>query len=169
MEAKRSSGHAWRVNRVGKKAAQGERQAQSSPSKPKKARATKAVRLLLDTSVLIDVLRGRNARKELLVELVRAGHTLSTTSLNIAEVYAGMRPHEESATEALLDELECHELTGRAGRLAGKFISEWKKKGRTLELPATVVAAVSIETKCALVTDNRKGFPMPEIQLYQLP
>jgi predicted nucleic acid-binding protein len=124
------------------------------------------VRLLLDTSVLIDVLRGRNGRKELLVGFLQAGHTLSTTSLNIAEVYAGVRAHEESATEALLDELECHELTGRAGRLAGKFISEWRQKGRTLELPNTVVAAISIERKRVLVTDNRKDFPMQELQLY---
>lgn len=105
----------------------------------------------------------------MLAGLVRAGHTLSTTSLNIAEVYAGMRPHEEPATEALLDALECHELTGRAGRLAGKFISEWRQRGRTLELPDTIVAAVAIEKKCVLITDNRKDFPMPEVQLYPLP
>jgi len=104
----------------------------------------------------------------MLAGFVRAGHTLSTTSLNIAEVYVGMRPHEESSTESLLDQLECHELTGRAGRLAGKFIGEWKQKGRTLELPDTVVAAISIERKCVLVTDNRKDFPMPEVQFYPL-
>jgi len=59
------------------------------------------VKLLLDTSVLIDVLRRRNGRRELLAELVRAGHTLSTTALNIAEVYGGMRPGETAPTEAI--------------------------------------------------------------------
>jgi predicted nucleic acid-binding protein len=127
------------------------------------------MRLLLDTSVLIDVLRARKQRKEMLAEFLRAGHTLSTTSLNIAEIYAGMRPHEESATEAFLNELECHELTGSAGRLAGKFIGTWKRKGRTLRLPDTVVAAISVEKRCVLVTDNRKDFPMSEVQLLPLP
>src|SRR5256885_11904789 len=62
-----------------------------------------------DTSVLIDVLRRRNGRRELLAELVRAGHTLSTTALNIAEVYGGMRPGETAPTEAFLGELECQD------------------------------------------------------------
>jgi len=124
------------------------------------------MKLLLDTSVLIDALRRRNRRPELLAELVRAGHTLSTTALNVAEVYAGMRPHEAHATEALLDGLECYGLTPQAGRVAGKFISEWKRKGRTLQLPDTLVAAISAEQHCALVTDNRRDFPMPEVQLF---
>jgi predicted nucleic acid-binding protein len=124
------------------------------------------MRLLLDTSVLIDVLRRRNGRRAMLAELVRGGHTFSTTSLNIAEIYAGMRPHEESDTEALLAALECHELTGDAGRMAGKFIQQWRQRGRTLELPDTLIAAISIGKKCTLLTDNRKDFPMPEVKLY---
>ncbi len=47
------------------------------------------MKLLLDASVLIDVLRFRNQRREWLAELVRGGHTLSTTTLNIAELYEG--------------------------------------------------------------------------------
>lgn len=127
------------------------------------------MKLLLDTSVLIDVLRARKGRKEMLAGFLQAGHTLSTTSLNVAEVYAGMRPHEEPVTDALFLELECHELTCSAGRTAGKFINEWRQKGRTLELPDTIVAAISIEKKCVLLTDNRKDFPMREVQLFPLP
>ena len=127
------------------------------------------MKLLLDTSVLIDTLRGRNRRPQLLAELVRAGHTLSTTALNVAELYAGMRPHEQAGTEALLAGFECHPLTCAAGRLAGKLIGQWQKQGRTLQLPDTIVAAIAIEQQCALVTDNRKDFPMPELLLYPLP
>jgi hypothetical protein len=59
--------------------------------------------------------------------------------VNIAEVYAGMRPQEESATEAFLIALEWHELTRSAARLAGKFVCDWSRKGRTLELPDTIM------------------------------
>jgi predicted nucleic acid-binding protein len=127
------------------------------------------VKLLLDTSVLIDVLRRRNQRRELLAELVRVGHTLSTTTLNIAELYSGMRPEEEAATEAFLGGLELYELTGPAARQAGKLKSTWAKKGRTLALADTIVAASAIEQRCALLTDNRRDFPMPELRLYPLP
>lgn len=126
------------------------------------------MRLLLDTSFLIDVLRGRNRRKEQLKDLLNAGHTLSTTALNVAEIYVGMRLHEQRETEVLLGQLECHELTGRAARMGGAFVSQWGQRGRTLQLPDALVAAISIENQCVLVTDNRKDFPMPEVQLYPL-
>jgi len=127
------------------------------------------MKLLLDTSILIDVLRLKNQRREWLAELVRDGHTLSTTTLNIAEIYAGMRPSEETRTEALLSGLELYELTGTSARLAGQLKNTWARKGHTLTLADAIVAAIAIEHGCALLTDNQKDFPMPELQLYPLP
>jgi predicted nucleic acid-binding protein len=127
------------------------------------------MKLLLDTSVLIDVLRSRNRRRELLAEIVRAGHSLATTTLNVAELYAGLRLHEEARTEAFLQGLECFELTGTAARLAGKLKKAWAQKGHTLTLADTIVASVAIERACTLLTDNRKDFPMKEVELYLLP
>jgi predicted nucleic acid-binding protein len=127
------------------------------------------MKLLLDTSVLIDVLRHRNQRREFVAELVRAGHIISTSMLNVAEVYAGMRPSEEPDAEELFASLHLHELSGRSARLAGEMKNGWSKKGRTLTLADAIIAAVAIEQGCQLLTDNRKDFPMPELQLYALP
>jgi predicted nucleic acid-binding protein len=149
---------------VGAQAPPGKRE-----TKNEKAAARQAMRLLLDTSVLIDALRLRNRRRELLAELVRGGHTLSTTTLNVAELYAGMRPAEEAATEALLSGLDLFELTTANARLAGKLKAAWARKGRTLALSDTIVAAIAADRNCALLTDNRKDFPMQEVQLYPLP
>ena len=126
------------------------------------------MRLLLDTSVLIDVLRHRRGRRELLAQLTRAGSTLATTALNLAELYAGMRPEEETATETFLSALDCYELTAAAGRLAGSLKYKYAKKGRTLTLADTIVAAIALEHRCILMTDNRKDFPMPELSYYPL-
>src|SRR5277367_2462086 len=127
------------------------------------------MRLLLDTSVLIDVLRLRRGRRELLAELARGGHSLATTTLNVAELYAGMRPEEEAKTEDFLDALDCYELTLAAGRLAGNLKNKYARRGRTLTLADTIVAAIAIERRCTLMTDNRKDFPMPELECYDLP
>jgi predicted nucleic acid-binding protein len=127
------------------------------------------MKLLLDTSVLIDVLRWRKERNTFLAEAVRAGHALATTTLNVAELYAGMRPAEETRTETFLEGVECYELRGTEARLAGKLKRSWAQRGRTLTLSDTIVAAIAIERRCALVTDNQKDFPMPELQLYPLP
>jgi predicted nucleic acid-binding protein len=127
------------------------------------------MQLLLDSSVLIDVLRSRRGRRQWLAELVRAGHTLATSALNLGEVYAGMRPEEEARTKAFLGALECHEITAGVAEMAGKLKRQWAQKGRTLTLADTMVAAVAMEQRSPLATDNRKDFPMPGLQLYELP
>jgi predicted nucleic acid-binding protein len=127
------------------------------------------MRLILDTSVLIDVLRGRKDRRLLLRRLVGEGHSLSTTVLNVAELYAGLRAGEEARTEEFLGGLDCVELRSSAARLAGRLKSAWQKKGRTLTLSDTIIAAVAIEEQCMLLTDNRKDFPMRELNVYPLP
>lgn len=127
------------------------------------------MQILLDTSVIIDALRLRRGRRQWLAQLVRSGHTLATSALNLAEVYAGMRPAEETQTKAFLLALHCHEINASIAELAGRLKSEWAKKGRTLTLADTMVAAVALQQRCPLATDNRKDFPMPELQLPELP
>ena len=127
------------------------------------------MRLLLDTSVLIDALRHRHRRRELLADLVQAGHALATSALNVAEVYAEMRPDEAQGTEAFLSVLDCYELTGRSGRRAGALKQQWAKKGRTLALADMIVAAIALDRGCTLMTDNRKDFPMEELDKFNLP
>ena len=122
--------------------------------------------LLLDTTVLLDVLRGRQNRRSLLAELVTAGHTLSTAAVNIGEVYAGMRQGEETRTEAFLLSLDCYPITGAIARRAGSLKCTFARKGRTLSLADMMVAATALEHGLALMTDNRKDYPIPEISLY---
>ncbi len=127
------------------------------------------MRLMLDTTVLIDALRLRKNRRQLLAELVRAGHSLNISALNVAEVYAGVRPGEEDSTESFLGAFNCFDINVNTGRSAGKLRNDWGRKGRTLALADTIVAAAALENHCILMTDNRKDFPMPELNLYPLP
>lgn len=127
------------------------------------------MRLLLDSSVLIDALRPSQKRRVWLAQLVRAGHSLETSALNIAEVYAGTRPEEEDRTSAFLGALRCHAITSEAAETAGRLKNQWARKGQTLSLADTIVAAVAIEQDCYLVTDNLKDFPMAEIRFLQIP
>lgn len=127
------------------------------------------MQLMLDTSVLIDALRSRRGRRQWLAELVRSGHTLATSALNFAEVCAGMRAAEEEQTKLFLSLLQCHDVTANAAEMAGQLRRHWQQKGRTLTLADTIVAAVALEHRCPLATDNRKDFPMAELKLYPLP
>jgi predicted nucleic acid-binding protein len=122
--------------------------------------------ILLDTTVLLDVLRSRQNRRSTLAQLIRGGHTLATAAINIGEVYAGMRLGEEAKTEAFLSRLECYPTTATIARRAGSLKSAWARKGLTLSLADMIVAATALEHGLTLMTDNRKDFPLPELELY---
>lgn len=124
---------------------------------------------LLDTSVIIDALNGKRNRAQLLDELVMTGgHSFGCCSINVTEVYAGMRPHEESGTERLLGSFALLPVTFAVARLAGLLKREHSKRGKVLTVPDATIAAVAIHHGFPLITDNVKDFPMKELQLYSL-
>ena len=124
---------------------------------------------LLDTSVIIDALNNKRNRRDLLLNLLRQGHLLACCPVNVAEVYAGLRPKEESATEEFLRTLEYYHITWPVARMAGLLKRDHHRKGVTLTLADTMVAAVAIVHELTLLTDNVKDFPMKDLKLYPLP
>ena len=124
---------------------------------------------LVDTSVIIDALNGKRGRRDLLLGLVKQGHLLACCSINVSEVYAGMRQKEEAATEEFLRSLEYYHLTWPVARLAGLLKRDYGRKGRTLTIADATIAAVALAHELTLMTDNIKDFPMKELVLYPLP
>ena len=80
-----------------------------------------------------------------------------------------MRVGEEKRTEAFLSSLDCYPITAAIARRAGSLKSAWAQKGKTLSLADMIVAATALEHGLALMTDNRKDFPLPELNFYPLP
>ena len=124
---------------------------------------------LLDTSVIVDAINGRKGRNQFLDGLLAQRNLLGCCPINVTEVYAGMRPHEASATEEFLRSLRFYEVTWEIARLAGELKSEWSRKGQTLFLPDVTVAAIALAHDLTLLTDNLKHFPMPELRIAPLP
>jgi predicted nucleic acid-binding protein len=124
--------------------------------------------LLLDSNVIIDVLRGRGERRRKLAALVELGHLPATSSLNIAEIYAGIRAGEGPRTTAFLDSLRCFPITKSIARLAGTLKAQWAAKGQTLALDDMLVAATALEHNLPLITDNHKHFPVHGLRFYPL-
>ena len=125
--------------------------------------------LLLDTSVIIDVLNDKRGRNVLLRQLLEEGHTLACCPINITEVYAGMRPKEEAATENLLNSLQLFPITRPVAKLAGELKRDYSRKGTTLNLGDVIIAATALHNRLTLITDNVKDFPMSALSLYPLP
>jgi predicted nucleic acid-binding protein len=124
---------------------------------------------LLDSSVIIDAINEKRNRNQFLVDLIeQQGHTLACCAINVAEIYAGMRPMEEQRTTTLLRSLKFYPIPFPVAELAGRLKRDYRKKGRTFSLTDILIAAVAIHYQLTLITDNTKDFPMKDLQLYPL-
>ena len=123
---------------------------------------------LLDTTVIIDAINGKRGRDRLLDGILEQRNLLACCCINVTEVYAGMRPHEAKATEALLRSLDFYDVTWDIARRAGDLKREWAGRAYTIALPDITIAAVALEYGLILITDNRKHFPMPELNVFDL-
>jgi predicted nucleic acid-binding protein len=124
---------------------------------------------LLDTSVIIDVVNGKGDRSALLEGLLLQGDRLAGCAINVAEVYAGMRPHEAARTEALMRSLDYYDVTWEIARGGGQLKSAHARAGRTISLADALIAVVAIANGLPLMTDNVKDFRLPGLTLYPLP
>jgi predicted nucleic acid-binding protein len=123
---------------------------------------------VLDSTVLIDFLRGRPA-VERVAALRAAGDIPATTAINIDEIVRGLRPGEEPAVESLFNGL----VVLRTGRRAGWQAGEWRRafaaRGVTLYQADCLVAATTVTHGAALVTGNPKDFPMDGLTVEHWP
>jgi predicted nucleic acid-binding protein len=124
---------------------------------------------LLDTDIIVDALNGRRRRDLLLADLLRSGNSLACCPISIAEIYAGLRPKEDTRTLEFLRSLLYYGITWETARKAGLIKGEWRGKGIILALPDLLIAAVALEHDLPLITGNARHYPMPELQLYPLP
>ena len=125
--------------------------------------------VLVDTSVLIYLLRGKSEHQKLIRDLLLGGFVLTTSAVNIAELYAGMRQREEQATAELLSAFTQLPLTPGIAQRAGETTAARRRMGRTHTLDDMMIAATAIEYGYALVTDNQKDFQIPGLALLPLP
>lgn len=125
--------------------------------------------ILLDTTVLIDVLRNRNQRRILLAAMVSSGRSLATSVISIAEVYGGLRPGEETGTRALLEALDWLPVSAEIAEQAGKLKAAMRRDGQTRSVTDMIIAATAMSYGLAVATDNRKDFQIPGLTLYPIP
>ena len=123
---------------------------------------------LLDTNVIIDILNDKKERRALLLDLLNQGHVLACCPINVSEIYAGLRPKEETATEEFLRSLRYFDITWPIARQAGLLKRDYSQKGKTLTISDATIAAVALHHKVTLITANVRDFPMKELTIYPL-
>lgn len=122
------------------------------------------MQLLLDTTVLIDALRGRPA-----AERVRDLHRSSTPpwicAINVEEVLRGSFPEEEPIVLRFLKGMRLAPIGFAQGELAGRWRRDHARRGVTLSQADCLIAAAAIGVGARLASGNPRHFPMPEVQV----
>ncbi|HEY5267371.1 MAG TPA: type II toxin-antitoxin system VapC family toxin [Acidimicrobiales bacterium] len=115
--------------------------------------------VLVDTSVIIDYLRGQHGAEEVL-ERERLAAPLHASEITRLEVLAGMRRNEEGGTRLFLSVFIWHPVDTLIAESAGELGRKWLASHRSIDGADLAIAATAIVTGCELLTCNVKHFPM---------
>lgn len=113
--------------------------------------------LVLDTSVLIDVLRGSEPATRWLSKLDAVPVCSEITRV---EVLRGVRSSERAATERLLQALRWIAVDERISRRAGELGRRYRSSHPGLGVADLVIAATALELDGAVATANVRHYPM---------
>jgi|SRR3989338_5210742 len=128
--------------------------------------------MLLDTTFLIDILRGKDLTvlakaREMEARLENKG----ATSISIMELWKGAvqsnrAEHENEKINQLLSLLFIYPFDEQEAKKAGEIEGHLARKGEIIELEDIMIAAVAIVHHEPLLTRNGKHFQrIPELQV----
>ena len=121
--------------------------------------------LLLDTDVIIDILRNKEKTIEQISSLI-PGKMLCCSCISVGEIFAGMHKKEEVLTRQLLDSLikipVTEEIAERAGRL------KYTIKSHALQLDDCLIGATALANNLMLLTKNSKHYPFANLAVQKI-
>jgi predicted nucleic acid-binding protein len=116
-----------------------------------------ADRLLFDTDVLVDYLRGREESASLLEARTE---TLLVSAVTVAELFVGVRKsRERTALNAFLGAFEVVSVTAAIAQRGGLIRRDFGKSHNT-SLADALIAVTAHDAGARLVTLNARYFPM---------
>ncbi len=115
--------------------------------------------VLLDTTALIDALRGRAAAVRI-AQLRAAGDRPYLCAINVEELFRGVKPAEEARVAHLLNGLRVAPLGRTQGEQAGRWRRQFAARGVILSQADCLVAAAALGVGARLATGNARDFPM---------
>jgi hypothetical protein len=124
--------------------------------------------LLLDSTVLIDALRGRPAATRIR-ELRVVGHVPWTCAINIEEIVRGAFAHEEEAVSRFIGALRLAPIGRKEAERAGRWRRRYADRGVTLSQSDCLIAAAAVGAGLPVATGNPKRFPMDEVEIQHWP
>ena len=119
-------------------------------------------RLVLDTDIVIDLLKKQPKVVNRFLTLVASQTVFLISPIVVAEVYAGAFRREHKAIEAFFGMCQHVDADSDTGRIAGLYANQYRKAFQGISLEDCLLAATAKANRCPLWTGNRKHYPMTE-------
>lgn len=121
------------------------------------------MRLLLDSTFVIDHLRGVPAAVEGMAAIVENGDEPYVTEVVVCEVRAGLRAEDERYLVALLEPIEFVQPGPEQALTAGRWRAELRAHGRTLSLADSLIATAAESLGATVLTRNVRDFALTPV------
>jgi predicted nucleic acid-binding protein len=119
---------------------------------------------LLDTTILVDVLREVEAAHNVVRSMEEAGEPALTTEVNAFELAMGAYRHGRAdprrltEIENLLERLDVLSLSREGARRGADILAELRAGGRDLGLLDALVAGIALAAGCNVIVTRDEGF-----------
>lgn len=121
--------------------------------------------IVVDTSVLIDHLRGHEPATELIDGALAHGELVLASEVTRIELLAGMRSHERRQTRALMRSLDWAVVDEAVAETAGELARRFRHSHPGIGAADYAIAATATLRNAELWTINVRHFPMlPTLQ-----
>ncbi|HLD76333.1 MAG TPA: PIN domain-containing protein [Candidatus Norongarragalinales archaeon] len=117
--------------------------------------------MILDTSFLIDLMKGHPPAEAKARELAETLVHLKVTPITVFEIWRGMAkasPQKKERLEKILSGLGLLPLNGESGKKAAFIDWALREKGVPIEPEDCLIAAIVLENRETLLTRNVKHF-----------
>ena len=121
------------------------------------------VKIVIDTDLLIDLLRNQKQATAFITKLEEKNYVLATTAINVFELHHGAHKSLESernlqAINVLVSRLSILPLTSKGAQKAGHIYAQLECQGQPIGLRDTFIAAIAITRGCSVATRNQAHF-----------
>ena len=119
-------------------------------------------KFLIDTDVLIEILRGNQKIISRMESLHNEGNAFFYSPVAKAEIFHGIRKGEEENVNSLFQSMQSVPITDETGEMAGLYLKQFHFS-HNLQMGDALIAATANLTEAVLITCNRKHYPMKNI------
>ncbi len=123
------------------------------------------MRIVLDSTFVIDVLRGEPDAVRRLRRMFEEGDDAIVTDVVVCEVRTGLLAEAEQHLDAFLEPIEFVQPGAAAAKTAGRWRGELRATGRTLSLGDALIAACADGLGAAVLTRNVRDFALTPVPI----